>query len=154
VYVAFGTAIASATLYGLGEIFQPNTGLDMSSTLLDGFYTQPLGFVLMLAWILVYLLPRQGVRHFAVAAVLLSLTVLANFFNAITAIIFIASVLICDVVVLLRSSDPAQRQQQRTNFLFHFLSPWLALALSAFWLVPMLCSYEDLVTGAMSKALI
>jgi len=41
----------------------------MSSTLLDGFYTQPLGFVLLLAWILIYLLPRQGVRHFTAAAV-------------------------------------------------------------------------------------
>ena len=105
-YIAFGAAIASAILYSLGEIFQPNTGLDMSSTLLDGFYTQPLGFVLLLGWILVYLLPRQGVRQFAAASVLLSLTVLANFFNAITAIIFIASVLICDIAAWLRSSDP------------------------------------------------
>jgi len=152
-YIAFGAAIASATLYSLGEIFQPNTGLDLSSTLLDGFYTQPLGFVLLLAWILVYLLPRQGVRQFAAAAVLLSLTVLANFFNAITAIIFIASVLICDIVALLRSSDPAQRQQQRTNLLFHFLSPWLAVALSAFWLVPMLSSYEYLVTRPLIRPL-
>jgi len=153
VYIAFGAAIASATLYSLGEIFQPNTGLDMSSTLLDGFYTQPLGFVLLLAWILVYLLPRQGVRQFAAAAVLLSLTVLANFFNAITAIIFIASVLICDIAAWLRSSDPAQRQQQRTNLLFHFLSPWLAVALSAFWLVPMLSSYEYLVTRPLIRPL-
>src|SRR6185437_4028709 len=82
--VAFGTALASATLYSLGDFFQPNTGLDMSSTLIDGFYTQPLGFVLLLAWILVYLSPRQGLRQFAIAAILLSLTVLANFFNAIT----------------------------------------------------------------------
>nr|AUN36031.1 hypothetical protein [uncultured bacterium] len=152
-YVAFGAAIASATLYSVGEIFQPNTGLDMSSTLLDGFYTQPLGFVLLLAWILVYLLPRQGVRQFAGAAVLLSLTVLANFFNAITAIIFIASVLICDVVALLRNSDPAQRQQQRTNLLSHFLSPWLAVALAAFWLAPMLSSYEYLVTRPLIRPL-
>ena len=64
-----------------------------SSTLLDGFYTQPLGFVLLLAWVLVYLLPKQNARQFTAAAVLLALTVLANFFNAITAIIFIASVL-------------------------------------------------------------
>lgn len=153
VYIAFGAAIAGATLYSLGEIFQPNTGLDMSSTLLDGFYTQPLGFVLLLAWILVYLLPRQSVRVTAAAAVLLSLTVLANFFNAITALIFIASVLICDIAVWLRSSNPAQRQQQRTNLLFHFLSPWLAVALSAFWLVPMLSSYEYLVTRPLIRPL-
>jgi hypothetical protein len=152
-YVAFGTAIASAMLYSIGELFQPNTGLDMSSTLLDGFYTQPLGFVLLLAWILVYLLPRQGLRQFVMAAILLSLTVLANFFNAITAIIFIASVLICDLVACLRSSDPAERLQQRRNFMFHFASPWLALALSAFWLVPMLSAYEYLVTRPLIRPL-
>jgi len=149
-YVAFGTAIACATLYSLGEIFQPNTGLDMSSTLLDGFYTQPLGFVLLLAWILVYLLPKQSIRSSAAAAILLSLTVLANFFNAITAIIFIASVLICDIAAWLRSSDC---QQHRKNLLFHFLSPWLAVALSAFWLAPMLSSYEYLVTRPLIRPL-
>jgi len=152
-YIAFGAAIASAMLYSLGEIFQPNTGLDMSSTLLDGFYTQPLGFVLLLAWILVYPLPRQGARQFTAAAVLLSLTVLANFFNAITAIIFIASVLICDIATWLRSSDPERRLQQRKNLLFHFLSPWLAIALSAFWLAPMLSSYEYLVTRPLIRPL-
>ena len=152
-YIAFGAALASATLYSIGEIFQPNTGLDMSSTLLDGFYTQPLGFVLLLAWILVYLLPRQGLREFATATILLSLTVLANFFNAITAIIFIASVLICDLATWLRSSNPVQRQRQRRNFLFHCLSPWLAVALSAFWLVPMLSSYEYLVTRPLIRPL-
>ena len=150
VNIAFGTAIACATLYSLGEIFQPNTGLDMSSTLLDGFYTQPLGFVLLLAWILVYLLPKQSIRSSAAAAILLSLTVLANFFNAITAIIFIASVLICDIAACLRSSD---RLQQRKNLLFHFLSPWLAAALSAFWLAPMLSSYEYLVTRPLIRPL-
>ena len=152
-HIGFATAIACATLYSLGEIFQPNTGLDMSSTLLDGFYTQPLGFVLLLSWILVYLLPRQGLWQFATAAILLSLTVLANFFNAITAIIFIVSVLICDVAAWLRTSDQARRQQQRTNFFSHFLSPWLALALTAFWIVPMLSSYEYLVTRPLIRPL-
>jgi hypothetical protein len=152
-YIAFGTAIASATLYSLGEIFQPNTGLDMSSTLLDGFYTQPLGFVLLLAWVLVYLLPQQRLWQLATAAILLSLTVLANFFNAITAIIFIASVLICDVVVWMRTCEAAERRRQRRNFVFHFLSPWLALALSAFWLAPMLSSYEYLVTRPLIRPL-
>ena len=151
--IAAGAAIACATLYSLGEIFQPNTGLDMSSTLLDGFYTQPLGFVLLLSWILVYLMPRQAIWQFAAAAILLSLTVLANFFNAITAIIFIASVLICDIVAWIRADDPVQRVLQRRNFLWHFLSPWLAVALSAFWLMPMLSSYEYLVTRPLLRPL-
>lgn len=144
--IAIWAAIASATLYSLGEAFQPNAGLDRSSTLVDGFYTQPLGFVLLLSWILVYLMPRQGIRQFAAAATLLSLTVLANFFNAITAIIVIAAVLICDVVAWMRATDPAQRALQQRNFGWHFVSPLFAVALAAFWLVPMLSSYEYLVT--------
>jgi hypothetical protein len=151
--IAFGTAIASAILYSLGEVFQPNTGLDMSSTLLDGFYTQPFGFVLLLCWMLFYLNPKQNVVRFVVSAVLLALTVLANFFNAITAIVFIAAVLLCDLVTWARASDPANRRELRKNFLLHFLSPWLALALSAFWLVPMLSSYEYLVTRPLIRPL-
>jgi hypothetical protein len=151
--IAMCTAVASATIYWGGEIFQPHTGLDISSTLLDGFYTQPLGFVLLLLWIVIYLLPRQKLSHFAAAAILLSLTVLANFFNAITAIIFIASVLVCDIVGWMRASDVVVRQQHRRNFLFHVLSPWLALALSAFWLVPMLSAYEHLVTRPLLRPL-
>ena len=151
--IATCTAIASATIYSFGEIFQPNTGLDRSSTLLDGFYTQPLGFVLLLVWLLVYLLPRQRLLHFAATAILLTLTVLANFFNAITAIIFIASVLFCDLVAWIRAADPVLRKQHQRNFLFHFLSPWLAVALSAFWLAPMLSSYQYLVTRPLIRPL-
>ena len=152
-WVAFGAAIASATLYSVGEMCQPNTGLDMSSTLLDGFYTQPFGFVLLLCWMLFYLSPQQNGRRFAVSAVLLALTVLANFFNAITAIVFIASVLLFDIVTWTRSSDLEERRKLRKNFLLHLLSPWLAVALSAFWLVPMLSSYEYLVTRPLIRPL-
>lgn len=151
--VALGAAIASATLYTLGEIFQPNTGLDMSSTLLDGFYTQPLGFVLLLLWILIYLFPRQSALHFTAAGVLLALTVLANFFNAITAVIFIASVLGCDLWSWLRAKDLAEKRRLRNTFLLHFASPWLAFALTAFWLAPMLSSYGYLVTRPLIKPL-
>ena len=151
--IAFGAAIASATLYSVGEIFQPNTGLDMSSTLLDGFYTQPFGFVLLLCWMLFYLSPRHNVRQFTSSTVLLALTVLANFFNAITAIVFIFAVLLCDIVSWTRSSDLEEHRKLRRNFLFHLLSPWLALALSAFWLAPMLSSYEYLVTRPLIRPL-
>ena len=151
--IAFGAAIASATLYSVGEIFQPNAGLDMSSTLLDGFYTQPLGFVLLLCWMLFYLSPGQNVTRFVSSTVLLALTVLANFFNAITAIVFILAVVLCDVVIWTRSSDLEERRKLRRNFLFHLLSPWLALALTAFWLAPALSSFEYLVTRPLIRPL-
>src|SRR6185369_11390068 len=149
--MAVGAAIASATIYSLGEVIQPNNGLDISSTLLDGFYTQPLGFVLLLVWILVYLSPRQSSRKAATAAILLCLTVLANFFNAITAVIFIASVFVYDVAGLIKATD--QRQQQWRNLLWHSVSPLLAAALCAFWLVPMISSYDYLVTRPLIQPL-
>src|SRR6185503_4679046 len=152
--IAFGTAIAGASVYALGEIIQPNNGLDMSSTWLDGFYTQPLGFTLMLLWILVYLLPRPGLWQFIGSAILLSLTVLANFFNAITAIIFIAAVLVWDIVEFVRESNTPDRNKKRKTFLLHFLSPWISLLLCAFWIVPMLSSYEYLVTRPLVRPLI
>src|SRR5262249_40073272 len=111
----------------------------------------PLGFILLLLWILVYLLPRQKISHCAAAAILLSLTVLANFFNAITAIIFIASVLVWDIVGWMRASETVVRQQYKRNFLFHFLSPWLAVSLSAFRLAPMLSAYQYLVTPPLIR---
>ena len=151
--VALGAVAASATLYTLGEIFQPNTGLDMSSTLLDGFYTQPLGFVLLLLWILVYLFPQQKRWRFVASATLLALTVLANFFNAITAIIFIASVLLFDLANWFRANDPTARRNLRNTVLLHFASPWLALALTAFWIFPMVSSYRYLVTRPLIKPL-
>src|SRR6185436_10996967 len=110
-------------------------------------------FVLLLCWMLFYLNPRQTTVRFVASALLLTLTVLANFFNAITAIVFIGSVLLWDIVTLIRSSDPAERRGLRNNFLLHFLSPWLAVALSAFWLVPMLSSYEYLVTRPLIRPL-
>jgi hypothetical protein len=146
VNIAFGAAVAGMTLYSMGEAFQPSTGLDISSSLIDGFYTQPLGFLLLLAWILVYLLPRQNSWQFALATILLALTILANFFNAMTAIGFIASVLLWDVVRWLRSSDKGLKSEASRTFLLHFASPWLSLGLVAFWVIPMLSSYQYLVT--------
>jgi hypothetical protein len=151
--IAHCTAIACAVLYSLGQVFQPNTGLDISSTLLDGFYTQPLGFVLLLFWILVYLSPRQSPRKAAAAAILLGLTVLANFFNAITAVIFIGSVLVYDAVGLIKPTALDQRRQPRRNLLWHSVSPLLAAGLCAFWLVPMIGSYDYLVTRPLIQPL-
>jgi len=151
--IAFGAAVAAMTMYTLGEAFRHSTGLDISSTLIDGFYTQPLGFLLLLAWIVVYLLPRQNIWQFTCATLLLALTILANFFNAMTAIVFIASVLVWDLVTFLRASDKVRRSDATQTFLLHFASPWLALALSAFWVVPMLTCYKFLVTLPLIKPL-
>jgi hypothetical protein len=126
-------------------------GLDYFSTFQIGLYTQPLGFVLMIAWYVVYadcggldaaldsqnvstknlekttsaktlsLALSQGEREgnpirrtpnyalrFALCAVLLALTVLSNFFNAVTASVFIATTIISDVLSYRRMTRPSR----------------------------------------------
>ena len=122
----------------------------MSSTLLDGFYTQPLGFVLLLCWMLFNLNPPRRPR-FAVSAVLLAYGA-HEFLQRDHSDCFYRLGSVCDIVTWLAASDLGQREQLRRIFFLHFLSPWLALALSAFWLVPMLSSYEYLVTRPLIRA--
>jgi hypothetical protein len=77
---------------------------------------------------------------------LLALTVLANFFNAVTAAIFIAATIISDVVRYHRASNQDQRSEERQTLISHLVSPLIALGLTLFWLWPMLNSYEYFVT--------
>ena len=146
VHGAYAAAITSATFITIGEVFQPSSGLDVSSTILDGFYTQPLGFLLLLLWILVYLIGRQAWWQFTLATVLLAGTVLSNFFNAVTAVMFIAAVVITDLVKWDREINEEKRSSRRQILFLHLLSPGVALALTAFWLVPMASAYKFLVT--------
>ena len=121
-------------------------GLDYFSTFQIGLYTQPLGFVLMIAWYVVYSRPRVKGWQFALASVLLALTILANFFNAVTAAIFVAATLVSDVVRYRQASSQDQRIEERANLLSHLLAPVFAFGLTLFWLLPMLNSYEFFVT--------
>jgi hypothetical protein len=121
-------------------------GLDYFSTFQIGLYTQPLGFVLMIAWYVVY--SRVDLRRwrFALASVLLALTVLANFFNAVTAAIFVAATVIAGAVRYRRASDGDGRREERGSLISHLLSPLISFGLSLFWLLPMINSYEYFVT--------
>ncbi|HEU4796002.1 MAG TPA: hypothetical protein VFT02_10260, partial [Pyrinomonadaceae bacterium] len=113
-----------------------------------GLYTQPLGFVLLSAWLVIYLGSDPtgdgggatlGWR-FALSAILLALTVLSNFFSAITAAVFIAAALAIDVFAYWRGS------RRQHNFILHLVSPLVAFFLAAFWLVPMMTQYGYFVT--------
>lgn len=128
--------------------FQLNTisGLDYFSTLVVGLYTQPLGFVLLLCWYSCYTGAHRQRWRFALSAVLLALTVLANFFNAITATVFIACVLLNDLWHYHRAPDRATRARARTKFVAHLASPLVAACLASVWLGPMLSEYSYLVT--------
>ncbi len=122
------------------------SGLDYYSTLVVGLYTQPLGFVLLLGWYAAYLGAHRQRWRFALASALLALTILANFFNAMTAALFIACVLVRDVWRYHRAPDDATRARVRGSFVAHLASPFVAACLALFWLAPMLGTYSYLVT--------
>ncbi|MEN3334769.1 MAG: hypothetical protein V7641_4134 [Blastocatellia bacterium] len=141
--VALAAALAVIPLlidYRFGQI-----GLSYHSTFLIGLYTQPLGFVLLAAWIAVYLHERATRWRFIAAALLLGLTALANFFNAITASLFVTAVLVQDLVKW-RAVEPEKRKAARRVFVIHLAAPLVALCLTLFWLAPMASQYDYFVT--------
>ena len=121
-------------------------GLDYASTFVAGFYTQPPGFVLLLAWFALYVGAGRGRLRNALSCALLALTVLSNFFNAFTGAMLVAATLALDVRALWRAKGEASREEARRKLTAHFLTPLVALALCMFWLAPMLGTYEFFAT--------
>lgn len=121
-------------------------GLSYPSTFLIGLYTQPLGFMLLVLWYIVYINSFPRFWRIGLASVLLALTVLANFFNAITCVFFIAATILNDVREALRRSSREQSKQARRDLAAHTISPLIAFCLAVFWLVPVLSEYQYLVT--------
>jgi hypothetical protein len=122
------------------------SGLDYHSTFISGFYTQPLGFVLLIAWFIVYLKAQRSTWRFTLACLLLALTVLANFFNAVIASIMVLAVLGADVWTYFRATRTGERGEARRAFLAHFFAPLIAMCLTLVWVVPMLSTYRYFVT--------
>lgn len=122
-------------------------GLDYYSTFQIGLYTQPLAFLLFAVWYVVYVKLR-GARHWSwgLACLLLALAILANFFIAVTACIFVGATLVLDFTNYLAAATDQERKQRRQVLLAHFTSPLVSLSLTLFWVVPMLYSYEYFVT--------
>jgi hypothetical protein len=136
-------------------------GLDYFSTFQIGLYTQPLGFVLMIAWFVAYSgsgstklnlsdrassAPALPAQRFALSALLLAVTVLSNFFNAITATVFILAVVSNDLFHLRQAANSDVRREEWNALLHHLLSPLVALLLTLFWIVPMVTEYKYFVT--------
>lgn len=122
------------------------SGLDYVSTFQVGLYTQTLGFILLIAWLVVYTELYRGRRQLALASVLLALTLLANFFNAITAVVYIVATLINDVARYRSVKDGRKRDEEWYVIIWHLSSPLIAMALTLFWSVPMLSEYDYFVT--------
>lgn len=121
-------------------------GIDYASTFVAGFYTQPPGFVLLLAWFALYVGDGKSRLRNALSCALLALTVLSNFFNAFTGAMLVAATLALDVRVLWRAKGEASRREARRRLLAHFSTPLVAVTLCLFWLAPMFGTYEFFVT--------
>ncbi|HKY04250.1 MAG TPA: hypothetical protein VJQ56_05150 [Blastocatellia bacterium] len=121
-------------------------GLSYHSTFLIGLYTQPLGFVLLAAWYAAYFKARQSYPGIALSSLLLALTVLANFFNAITAAIFVAATLANDLLRRARARGQGEKNQQTALLISHIASPAIAFFLTLFWTAPVIIDYDYFVT--------
>ncbi len=144
---ATGAALAATALM-VDSRFLPffPSGLDYFSTFQIGLYTQPLGFVLLMLWYVSYTSAHKSRLKFALSCLLLALTVLANFFNAITATLIIAATLASDLIQYRRAPDSNQKASERRALLVHLAAPLVAVGLTSFWLVPMLTQYDYFVT--------
>ncbi len=145
---AMGAALACVPLLADSRFLLGSpSGLDYFSTFQIGLYTQPLGFVLLTCWLISYLNLNAGRKHWKVAlsCVLLALTILANFFNAVTAFVFVASTLIRDLISYRRAASEDKREALRA-LVSHSFIPLVALCLSSFWLVAVFSQYEYFVT--------
>jgi hypothetical protein len=121
-------------------------GLDYYSTFQIGLYTQPLAFLLLAAWLAVYVRTRT-MRHWrwTLSCLLLASAALANFFVAVIAALSAAVTLLFDAVKYLRAArrraDAGAASEARTVLLAHLLCPAVSLGLTLFWVVPMLATY-------------
>jgi hypothetical protein len=144
--IAFWSAMVSVlplTSSRFGGQLRWASGLDYFSTLSIGMYTQPLGFVLLLAWYAVYYKAHLRLSRFILSTFLLAAAVLGNYLNVITATIIVAATLLFDVVDFLRNRYDSEA---RRALIVHTLSPVCSAALTLFWVVPMLDSYGYFVT--------
>jgi hypothetical protein len=132
------------------------SGLDYFSTFAVGMYTQPLGFILLIAWYVTYVRAHRAAWRFALSCVLLAAAVLANYLNGVTSTLFIAATLVFDIYNYLdaRRGTAAEKRLALRALLAHFVSPLVSMGLALFWLVPMFSTYEYLVTRPFTLVII
>jgi hypothetical protein len=144
---ATGAALAGTALM-VDARFLPSfaSGLDYFSTFQIGLYTQPLGFVLLILWYAAYAQAAGRRWRFVASCLLLALTVLTNFFNAIVTILFIAANLVTDWLRLRRAASVDEKIAGRRALITHLSAPVIAFGLTLFWVVPMASRYNYFVT--------
>ena len=122
------------------------SGVDYFSTFQIGLFSQPLGFVLLIAWYIVYCKADRSFWKISLSALLLALTILANFFNALIASIMIGSIIIAELAKLIRTKDAEQIRQRRVAMRIYIVTPLISVGLALFWLAPMASEYGYFVT--------
>lgn len=128
-------------------------GLNYASTFLLGMYSQTLGFILLIAW---YVLFSSKCIYqpwrFALSSILLALALLANFFGAITAALLVLSTIVYDSLKLVRKDDIVTHRQTQKTLAAHAFSSVIAGCLTLFWSMPLIASYDYFVTRPHSIA--
>ena len=147
--VATCSAFALSPLLLDYRLYRP-IGLDYLSTFGIGLYSQPLGFVLLVVWLGMFLSLRNQRTRFSASSALLALTVLANFFNGITAGLFVVVSFSFGVASCVRSRTTDERRQALFDLATQAGIAAAAVALTAFWTVPVVESYDYFVTRPFS----
>lgn len=121
-------------------------GLDYFSTFVIGLYTQPLGFVLLLFWLWSYIKARRFDGSFILSTLLLALVILANFFAAIAACIFITVFVLKKTKKIFQVKIVSQKQLFQKELAVKCAIPLFAVCLTAFWLAPVFLEGAYFVT--------
>lgn len=129
-------------------------GLDYFSTFGIGMYAHVFGFILLIAWYVVYINSSRNAGRLTLASLLLALTVLTSFFNAIVATILVMTVVAVDVKRYIVPADSVDRCEARRALSAHIVTPLIAACLSAFWLAPMFNEYDYFVTRPFFNVMI
>jgi hypothetical protein len=144
---ASGAAIISLFLLADSRFYlRFNSGIDLFSTFQIGLYAQSFGFILLASWLSIYLSELESWRRPGVSATALALTILSNFFAAITAAVFVAATLLCDGWRCWRAFGSGAFRQTVKTLLGRLAVVTVGVLLALFWLAPMLSEYEYFVT--------
>jgi len=144
---AYGAAITSLFLLADSRFYlRFNSGIDLFSAFQLGLYAQSLGFVLLAIWLTIYLSGSQSRWRMGLSAIALALTILSNFFAAITAAIFVAATLFRDGWKCWRALGSVEFSPTVKSLLGRLAVVTAGVLLALFWLAPMLSEYEYFVT--------
>lgn len=122
-------------------------GINYTSTFMVGMYSQTLGFVLLIAWYVLY--SGENICRpwrFALSSLLLALALLANFFSATVAVLFVVSTVFYEFLGVCRQYNNTACRQLKRVLTAHALSPLIAVSLTLFWTASVINSFDYFVT--------